>query len=110
MFRHFFDPDRNWKSPDKIEHLAGGFVACMALDAFTPLWLALVVTVVIASAFELGQWDVARNGDVQFVDENGDPNDLLGHAGFGFGLLDLAVGAAGALIWALVHGIVALIG
>jgi hypothetical protein len=83
----FFDPDRNWKSPDKAGHAAAGFVAAMFFGLFASPLAILGLVLLAGAAFELGQWDATRNlpGALQ--------------PGHGFGLLDLAADLAGALVY-----------
>ncbi len=103
MFRDFFDPDRNWKSWDKLTHLLGSLVVC-AIATLHFRWLdAALITVALGIALELGQWQTAHNENVYYdapgsrgLDEVVRP---LGHVGFGFGLLDLAADIVGALLW-----------
>ncbi len=101
MFKHFFDPDRNWKSWDKAEHAAAGLLICALLTLFVSHWIALGVTIALGAAFELGQYDTARSTYVEY--EHGDIDRTyeiaLGNEGYGFGLLDLAADTAGALLW-----------
>jgi hypothetical protein len=85
--RWWLDPDYDWRSFDKIEHLFGGFAVCLVLQPFTPSGLnALAWTMVIGLVYELGQADVARS------------QRLLGKPGYGIGLLDLVYDCVGALM------------
>jgi hypothetical protein len=89
----WFDPDRDWRSADKIMHAFGGFAVCLL-----SLWLvvvlrtlpfvaaALVLTMIIGLVYEFGQADVAHS------------QRLLGKPGYGIGLVDLTYDAIGALI------------
>ena len=89
----WLDPDRDWRSVDKIMHAFGGFAVCLL-----SLWLvtvlrelplpaaALVLTMIIGLVYEFGQTDVARS------------QHLLGKPGYGIGLVDLAYDSIGALL------------
>lgn len=83
----FLDPDRNWRSWDKIEHAALGFAVCaIATFVLAPL-PAFGFTLWTAAIYEAGQTDTAQS------------LGKLGQPGFGFGLLDQAFSTAGALLW-----------
>lgn len=89
----WFDPDRDFRSVDKIEHAFGGFAVCLV-----SLWLvavlrtlpiaiaALILTLIIGLVYEAGQADVAHS------------QRLLGKPGFGIGLVDLAYDGFGAIL------------
>lgn len=92
--RRYLDPDRNWRSPDKLEHFAFGVVLCWlftlaALSGPAALWW----TAWSAVAYEAGQTDTAASAG------------LLGKPGFGFGLLDIAAALAGALVYLAFRGV-----
>lgn len=83
----FLDPDRRWFSADKWLHLVGAALTCAALVLVgTQPLRAFAYTVVAGAIFELGQWDALRG------------TEYLGRPGYGFGLLDLAADALGALV------------
>lgn len=89
----WFDPDRDWRSADKIMHAFGGFAVCLlSLWLVTvlrelPFWVAaLALTMIIGFVYEGGQADVAHS------------QHLLGKPGYGIGLVDLAYDGFGALI------------
>lgn len=83
----WFDPDRDWRSVDKIEHAFGGFALCLVFLMVTHAgWRAFELTMLVGLAYECGQADVAHS------------QRLLGKPGFGIGLVDLAYDAIGAII------------
>jgi hypothetical protein len=83
----WFDPDRDWRSVDKLMHLVGGFAVCLLLQPFTPSGLsAFLWTMVIGLVYEAGQADVAHS------------QRLLGKPGYGIGLVDLVYDGTGALL------------
>ena len=88
------DPDRDWRRFDKVQHAASGFVICLLSDAFLPLGTALLLTLWTALVYEAGQTDVAFNL------RDGSGRRYAGRPGFGFGLLDIAFGLAGAGVYA----------
>ena len=83
----FFDPDRDLWQTDKLEHFAGVALLTLALSFVFPNVVAAGVAILAALTFELGQWDVLRTAAPH----------LIGEPGYGFGVLDLIVGAAGAV-------------
>ena len=92
------DPDTNWRSTDKVEHLVGGFaIGVGALLAGASLVGSLAVVLFVGGAFELGQVDTARNPNVCYR-EGTSFGPLLGRPGFGFGVLDLGADLAGGLL------------
>ena len=83
----WFDPDTDFRSVDKLEHLFGGFAVCLVLLPVVHVGLtALGWTMVIGFAYECGQADVAHS------------QHLLGKPGFGIGLLDLFYDGLGAAV------------
>lgn len=82
------DPDRDWRSLDKAQHAAACFALCLLFDGLLLLGDAFLITVWTAAAYEAGQTDVAVS------------RRLLGTPGYGFGILDLAFGVAGAGLYA----------
>ena len=84
FIRSWFDPDRTIVGGDKLQHLVGGFLVCAAVDAFKSRGEAVAWTAALGFAYEAGQADVAHS------------QGLLGRAGFGIGLLDLACDLVGA--------------
>jgi hypothetical protein len=83
----WFDPDRDWRSLDKIEHAFGGFAVALLLLLAVHSGLSILGwTMVIGLAYELGQADVAHS------------QRLLGKPGYGIGLVDLAYDGFGALV------------
>lgn len=83
----WFDPDRDWRSLDKIEHAVLGFATALVLLLVVHAGLGILAwTLALGLAFELGQADVAHS------------QRLLGKPGFGIGLLDLFYDGLGALI------------
>lgn len=81
-----FDPDWDWRSWDKIEHLFGGFGVRLLMELKETGWDAVFWSCVIFVVYELGQTDVARS------------QKLLGKPGYGIGLLDLLYDLAGMLL------------
>jgi hypothetical protein len=104
MFRNFFDPDRNWKSWDKVQHAFLALLLCALLTLHFSRLESWLITLLVGAAWELAGWDVARGTFVEH--ELGDMDRVyeptLGHPGYGFGLLDLAAVAVGAFAWILV--------
>jgi len=84
---HFLDPDRNWRSLDKVEHAAFGFGICLMATGFMSGLAAFGFTLLVAAVYEAGQTDTAHSVG------------KLGQVGFGFSLLDQAFSTAGALLW-----------
>lgn len=82
----FFDPDTKIWSIDKLEHFLGVALLTWVGCVFLPNVTAAIVAVCGAALFELGQWDSVRTT----------APTKLGTPGYGFGLLDLVAGAAGA--------------
>lgn len=72
------DPDRDWRSVDKMQHLLGGFGVRLVMQLKETGWEAVFWSSVIFLVYELGQTDVARS------------LKKLGQPGFGIGLVDLA--------------------
>src|SRR5207247_7153024 len=101
----FLDPDRNWRSWDKVEHVLLLVAVTALLDAFLPVLIAALVAFGFAVGLEAGQWDTARNPDVGLRVPDGAGGWYyarpLGRPGFGFGLLDLAAGLVGIGAWLL---------
>jgi hypothetical protein len=95
----FFDPDTTVFSFDKLDHAVGGTAIAIFLGAlgFSAVGV-LLGAAFVGAVFELGQWDTARNLDIKFAPPGATPESPLGHAGFGFGLLDIAAGVAGAAV------------
>ena len=83
----WFDPDHDWRSVDKLQHLLGGFGVCLALQPFTSSgFSALCWTLVIGLVYECGQADTAHS------------LHMLGKPGHGIGLLDWFYDGVGALL------------
>jgi len=91
----WFDPDRDWRSVDKLQHAVLGFVVALLL--LVPIYLrwvlfahaalgVLIATLVIGLIWELAQAEIAHS------------QHLLGKPGYGIGLVDLAYDGIGALI------------
>jgi hypothetical protein len=116
------DPDVRIWAVDKDEHLAGGagveaglallfWLLTLITGTTQPravtLGLAFIGTVLVLAAFELGQWDIGRHvpGFHEGLDADAAPvADTLPAGflpGFGFGLLDLAAGTLGALLFVI---------
>lgn len=91
----FFDPDRDWRTPDKAEHFAGCALVCFGLSVAFPYAHAIVSAVLVGAAHETGQVDALR--DVAPA--------RLGTPGYGFSWLDMAFNAAGALLGAALHAV-----
>lgn len=85
--RGLLDPDRDWRNLDKVQHAAAGFALCLGFDIVLLVGDAFLLTVWTLAVFEAGQTDVAHS-----LRRTGVP-------GFGFGLLDLLFGIAGAGLW-----------
>jgi len=81
-----FDPDRDWRSLDKMQHLLGGFGVRLAMELKEMGWEAIFWSSVIFLVYELGQTDVARS------------LKKLGQPGYGIGLVDLAYDEIGMLL------------
>ncbi len=91
--RDLLDPDTNWRSFDKVQHFASGLILCALFDAFLPRSVAFLLVLWTAVVYEAGQTDAAYN----IKDAGG--HRYAGRPGFGFGFLDLAFGAGGALLY-----------
>jgi hypothetical protein len=87
MMPALFDPDYDWRSLDKVQHAAAGFALCLGFNLVLAIGDAFLIAVWTLAVFEAGQTDVAHS------------LRRLGIPGFGFGLLDLAFGIAGAGLW-----------
>jgi len=83
----FFDPDMNVWSLDKFEHFVGVGALTWGFSVFFPNVTAAIIAIICAAIFELGQWDALRTA----------APSKIGEPGYGFGVLDLAFGAAGAV-------------
>ena len=91
----WFDPDRDFRSVDKMLHAFGGFAVALILlylvhtgaimFAHTGLGIILA-TLAIGLVWELGQTDTAHS------------QHLLGKPGYGIGLVDLFYDGLGALV------------
>src|SRR5437867_10244981 len=96
QLKPFFDPDTKLFALDKLWHFGATFGAALLLSWIVGDGTAWAAVVGGAVGFELGQWDIARNVPAAKVE----PSALYPKAeflpGYGFGLLDLAVGALGA--------------
>ena len=86
-FLSLFDPDRRWLASDKIQHAAACFALCLLFDTVLLTRDAFLITVWTAGVWEAAATDVACSVR------------RLGTPGFGFGLIDLAFGIAGAGLW-----------
>jgi len=91
--REWLDPDRDLRSFDKVEHFAGGFAICCLFSFFLSPIAALWWTSWTAAIYEAGQTDTAHS----LRDSSG--RRYAGQPGYGFGLVDLAVGILGAIAW-----------
>lgn len=88
------DPDRDWRSWDKVQHLAACFALCALFDLLGfAAATAFVLTVWTAAVYEAGQ------ADATYSIRDGSGRRYAGRPGYGFGLLDLGVGILGALCW-----------
>lgn len=92
-FKELLDPDLNLRSADKYQHAAAGFALCVLLDALFTCSTALALVAYAAVVFEAGQLDTA------YSLRDGSGRRYAGQPGFGFGLLDIAFGVAGALLY-----------
>ena len=81
-----FDPDTKLFAWDKLEHFLGAALLTWVLANFYANVEAAFLAFGFAVAFEIGQFDAVRSG----------APTLLGEPGYGIGILDLIVGAAGA--------------
>lgn len=88
----FFDPDTTILSWDKLQHFVGIGLLTWGFAVVFPNVTAAIVAVICATIFELGQWDALRSAAVY----------KIGTPGYGFGLLDLAAGVAGAATTVLI--------
>lgn len=96
-FKDLIDPDRDWRSWATIEHYLICFVLCALFDLPLTTWAAFLLTVWTAGVWEAAQTDSTYS----IKDSTG--RRYAGRAGYGFGLMDLAAGTAGALTWILLH-------
>jgi len=91
--RELLDPDHDLRSFDKVEHFAGGFAICGLFSFFLSPIAALWWTSWTAAIYEAGQTDTA------YSLRDGGGRRYAGQPGYGFGLVDLAVGILGAIAW-----------
>ena len=83
------DPDTCWTCRDSREHFASGAALDVAAHLVLPrtkAWQRVVVVFALGAAYEAGQADIVRY------------TPYSGTRGFGFGLKDLALDVAGALV------------
>lgn len=100
----FFDPDVRWQTSDKVEHLVGGIgiAFLVALILLLPHNVALVLLVIlVGAAFELGQWDIARDVPELHTIPTDKTSPFL--PGYGFGLLDLLADFLGGILYLIVR-------
>lgn len=98
---NILDPDRKLFTPDKLQHVIGGFALGILFSVFGPgCGNAMLLTLAIALAFEIGQYDAARS--LPCSKKTPGPGFL---PGFGIGLLDLAVTLAGGLAGIALYGL-----
>ncbi len=99
---NIFDPDKQWLAWDKAQHFIGGVIIAGVASLMLSDIQTLLVTVAIAIAFEVGQWDIARNCPICHIN-----NDITKPfmPGFGIGLLDIAAGTLGAIFLLVIKAI-----
>lgn len=93
------DPDMNLRSADKYQHAAAGFALSVLLNVLFSCSTALAIVAYTAVVYEAGQTDTA------YSLKDGSGRRYAGQPGFGFGLLDIAFGIAGALLFCLIRGV-----
>jgi hypothetical protein len=102
----FFDPDKTVFALDKFEHFGAMLALAFLLLFFGFGWLAtLFVILLVAGAFEIGQWDIGRQVPAFHDDPAAGSLVRPFKPGYGFGLLDLASGVAGGVVAVLVHAL-----
>lgn len=102
----FFDPDRNVFAEDKLEHFAAMLVLAFLLRILFLPPAVLLICFLVACAFEMGQFDLARQ--VPAFHDDAPVGSLVRpfRPGYGFGLLDVAAGMTGALVGILLRLVV----
>jgi len=99
------DPDTEVWAFDKLQHYGlGGIGSMLYLHDLLGLSIGMsfILSATIAVIWEGGQTDVAYSRRFS-------PDPLLGRAGYGFGLLDIAAHLVGSLTYILVRAIVILL-
>jgi hypothetical protein len=98
--KDLLDPDRDWRSLDKVEHAALGFAVCCLATFLLPGLQAFLFALWTGAVYEAGQTDTA------YSLRDGSGRRYAGQPGFGFSFLDLAFDVAGAGLYLALRGVV----